>query len=93
METNNEILEMVQKIRTMKQLIKDTEVEIELLKQRIEDFMGDEEDLTYNGVGICKYAFTEGAMRLDTQKLKLMHPKIYEAFCTKGKSVRKFMLL
>ena len=77
METNNEILEMVQKIRTMKQLIKDTETEIELIKQRIEYFMGDEEDLTYNGVVICKYAFTEGANRLDTQRLKLMHPKIY----------------
>lgn len=93
METNNKILEIVQKIRTMKQLIKDTETEIELLKQCVEDFMGDEEDLTYNGVGICKYAFTEGANRLDIQRLKLMHPKIYEAFCTKGKSVRKFTLL
>lgn len=84
-EANGAIADAVSDLREVKQQIKDLEKDESRLKMRVGKFIGDNTSLVYDGKSIATWT-AQNSRRLDTDRLKMEAPDIYQRFSKTGAS-------
>jgi putative phage-type endonuclease len=79
-EANAEIAQIAEHIRVLNTAIEEHETQISSLKQRIMQWMGEAEVLTFQDQIIATWKAPKPSFRLDTKRLEQAHPEISRSF-------------
>jgi len=84
-EADGAIADAVADLREVKQQLKDLEMDEALLKLRVGRFLGENTSLVYDGQTLATWR-SQNSRRLDTDRLKIEEPEIYQRFTKTGAS-------
>jgi len=88
--SNEDTNKIIEELKGVKEFIKKAQKQEELLKQRLYNFMGENEVLIdpETGEESVKWTYSEGFMKFDSKKFQQEKPSVYNKYLFKTEPVR-----